>query len=379
MAENESGQDKTEDPTPKRLSDAKKKGQVARSKDLATMTMTLFGSVGIWFLGSSMLEQLQAVLTGSFVISAQSVRDINYLYASMSKTMVDFVMILLPFLLLMFFIAAVSPLLLGGWAFSAKSISFKINKVNPFAGLKRIFSINGLVELLKAFLKFVLVSFVAVWVIFDSLGQLLSLSQYSFFVSLEQTFELLVWSLIFFAMGLVVIAFIDVPFQLFQHKKKLKMSKQEIRDEMKDTEGKPEVKSRIRQLQQEMAQSRMMEEVPNADVIIVNPTHFSVALRYDQETMRAPLLVAKGTDLIAHKIQEVAALHEVEVVESAHLARSLFVNTDLNEAIPGPLYMAVAQVLAFVFQLRAARAAGKQAPPIPQPEIPHEYQVEPFK
>ncbi|MDQ7075275.1 MAG: flagellar biosynthesis protein FlhB [Gammaproteobacteria bacterium] len=379
MAENESGQDKTEDPTPKRLNDAKKKGQVARSKDLATMTMTLFGSVGILFLGPSMLEQLQAILADSFVISAQNSRDVHYLYASMSKIIINFIVLLIPFLLLMFFIAAVSPLLLGGWVFSAKSIAFKINKVNPFSGLKRIFSVNGLVELLKAFLKFVLVALIAFWVILDSLDQLLSLSQYSFFVSLEETFELLVWGVIFFAMGLVVIAFIDVPFQLFQHKKKLKMSKQEIRDEMKDTEGKPEVKSRIRQLQQQMAQSRMMEEVPNADVIIVNPTHFSVALRYDQKTMRAPLLVAKGTDLIAHKIQEVAALHEVEVVESAPLARSLFVNTDLNEAIPGPLYMAVAQVLAFVFQLRAARAAGKQAPPIPQPEIPHEYQVEPFK
>jgi len=194
-----------------------------------------------------------------------------------------------------------------------------------------------------------------------------------------KTFELLIWSVVFFSFGLIVIAFIDVPFQLFQHNKKLKMSKQEIRDEMKDTEGKPEVKSRIRQMQQQLAQSRMMEEVPNADVIIVNPTHFSVALRYDSKKMKAPLLVAKGSDLIAEKIRELAKEHDVEVVSSAPLARALFMNVDLKQAVPGALYMAVAQVLAFVFQLRAARAAGKQSPPLPNPEIPKEYQVDEFK
>jgi len=379
MAENESGQDKTEEPTPKRLKDAKKKGQVARSKDLATMTMTLFGVTGLWILGPDMLLDLRSILTDSFIISAQDSRDVHYLYASMSKMAVNFILLLLPFLLLMFLIASLSPLALGGWVFSAKSIAFKFSKLNPFSGIKRIFSVNGLVELIKALLKFVLVAWIAVWVIFDSLDQRLSLSQLSLIEAMGKTFELLIWSVIFFSCGLVVIAFIDVPFQLFQHNKKLKMSKQEIRDEMKDTDGKPEVKSRIRQMQQQLAQSRMMEEVPNADVIIVNPTHFSVALRYDSENMKAPILVAKGADLIAGKIRDLAKEHDVEVVSSAPLARALFINVELNQAVPGALYMAVAQVLAFVFQLRSARAAGKQAPPLPDPEIPKEFQVDEFK
>jgi len=379
MAENESGQDKTESPTPKRLKDSKKKGQVARSKDLATMTMTLFGSFGILFFGADILADLKMILSDSFVISAQNSRDVHYMYAVMSKVIVEFILLLLPFLLLMFLIAALSPLALGGWVFSAKSMAFKISKLNPFKGIKRIFSVNGLVELIKALLKFVLVALIAIWVILDSLDELLSLSQFSLLDGMEKIFESLIWNLIFFSMGLVVIAAIDVPFQLFQHNKKLKMSKQEIRDEMKDTDGKPEVKSRIRQMQQQLAQSRMMEEVPNADVIIVNPTHFSVALRYDPNKMKAPLLVAKGSDRIAAKIRELAEENDVEVVSSAPLARALFMNVDLKQAVPGALYMAVAQVLAFVFQLRAARAAGKQAPPLPDPEIPKEYQVDEFK
>ena len=243
------------------------------------------------------------------------------------------------------------------------------SKLDPIKGLKRIFGPKGLMELLKSLAKFLLVSLVTAWLLWACRDDILGLGSHDPGQALVEGLSLVGWAALLIASTMILMAIIDVPFQLWQHKKELKMTLREVRDEMKETEGRPEVRGRIRQLQREMAQRRMMQEVPKADVIVTNPTHYAVALRYDPERMRAPLLIAKGKDLVAAQIREIGDAHAIPVIEAPVLARAIYFHTELNETIPAQLFLAVAQRLAYVFQLRAWREEGGE-PPQPPEDFP---------
>ena len=373
--EGDNGQEKTEQPTAKKLADAKKKGQVPRSKELNSMTSMVFGATGLLFMGSYMLSHVTSVMKQGFTISRAEVFDHSTIFEKFEFAISTAFTGILPFLVLMAITALFTPLLLGGWSFSAEALVFKGERISPLKGLKRIFSSNGLMELVKAIAKFLLVSVVAIAYIWSQSDALLGLGVQPLSVALRNGAYLLGTSFLVVSSALIIISAIDVPFQLWDHSQKLKMTLQEVRDEMKDTEGKPEVKSKVRQVQQEMAQRRMMESVPEADVIITNPTHYAVALKYKHEQMAAPVVVAMGKDLIALKIREIATAYDIEIFEAPPLARALYANSRIDQEIPGHLYFAVAQVLAFVFQLRNARIEGLDMPERPDPYIPADEEI----
>ncbi|MEM7206997.1 MAG: flagellar biosynthesis protein FlhB [Pseudomonadota bacterium] len=373
MAENENGQEQTEEPTPKRLRDAKQKGQVPRSVDFNATLMTIFASLGLLVLGPGLLNKLSTNFRENFVFDKEQVFESAFLIVQLQNTITDTLWALAPFMVLMFFVAVVAPALMGGWIFSGNNLVPKLEKLNPIKGMARIFSVKGLMELLKSLLKVSVVGVIGLILFTQLFDNFMGFTLNPLEPAISEASSLLVWSLIAMACGMILIAAIDVPFQIWQHKKQLRMTRQEVKDELRETEGKPEVKSRIRTLQQQMANARMMDEVPKADVVITNPTHFSVALRYDQTRMRAPILVAKGTGLIALRIREIASDNGVEIVEAPPLARALYASTDLNQEIPSPLYVAVAQVLGFVFQLRMAREQGAPPPRKPDASVPDEF------
>ena len=367
MAEGDSSQEKTEQPTPKKLRDSAKKGQIPRSKELNTMSIMVLGASGLLLLGGSMLGSLSQMMISGFTLSRAEILDPGTIFVRFEEALWMALSGISPFLGLMTIAAIFTPLMLGGWAFSGDQIAFKGERINPLAGLKRIFSAKGLMELVKAMAKFIFVSSVAVLFMRWKLEEFLHLGQEPFMQALTHAAWLFGYSFLTMSSALIFIAAIDVPFQLWDHSNKLKMTMQEVRDEMKETEGRPEVKSKIRGLQQEMAQRRMMEDVPSADVIITNPTHYSVALKYDPDNMAVPVVVAMGKDLIAFKIREIATENNIEIFEAPPLARALYAQSKIGEEIPGPLYFAVAQVLAFVFQLKNARDMGLKTPDRPDP------------
>jgi flagellar biosynthetic protein FlhB len=270
-----------------------------------------------------------------------------------------------PIMISLVLAALLGPISLGGWLFSASSMAPKFSRMNPLSGLKRMFSTKALVELLKAFAKFTIVLFVALAVLSSDIDDLQRIAHEPLESAIIHSLQVVGWSTMWMACGLIIIAAVDVPVQLWESHKKLLMTKQEVRDEHKDSDGKPEVKQRIRQLQREMSQRRMMAAIPDADVIITNPTHYAVALKYDPDKGGAPMLIAKGSDFLALKIREIAVANEVLLLESPALARSIYYSTELDQEIPGGLYLAVAQVLAYVYQIRQHRAGkGKRPDPL---------------
>ncbi len=373
--EGDNGQEKTEQPTPKKLADAKKKGQVPRSKELNSMSIMVLGSLGLLFMGSYMISHIGMMMREGFSLSRAQLFDHNSLLEMLGSAVSTAFTGITPFLVLMTVTAIFTPALLGGLSFSVEAMAFKGERINPLKGLKRIFSANGLMELVKAIAKFLVVSVVAVIYLWSKSDELLGLGSQPLSIALNHGAHLLGMSFLVVSSTLILISAIDVPYQLWDHAKKLKMTLQEVRDEMKDTEGKPEVKSKIRMIQQQLAQQRMMEAVPEADVIITNPTHFAVALKYKHQEMAAPLVVAMGKDLIALKIREIAGHNDVEIFEAPPLARTLYAHSELNREIPGHLFFAVAQVLAFVFQLKAAREHGLEMPQRPNPYIPTDEEI----
>lgn len=371
MAESESGADKSEEPTGKRLEESRKKGQIARSKELNTVAVTLTGTVALIIFGAYMGNVLMDVMRGNFSLPRDvlmSERSMAlYLLASGKQALLA----VQPFFIALLIASIAGPIALGGWLFSAEALQPKASRMNPLAGLKRMFSVQALVELLKALAKFLVILAVALVVLSVDQDDLLAIANEPVEPAILHSLKVVGWSAFWLSCGLILIAAVDVPFQLWSHKQKLMMTKQEVRDEYKDTEGKPEVKGRIRQLQREMAERRMMQAVPQADVVITNPTHFAVALKYDPEKGSAPVLLAKGSDFLALKIREIAQEHKVMVLESPALARAVYYSTELDQEIPAGLYLAVAQVLAYVYQLRQYQAGkGKRPGPLPDFPIP---------
>ncbi|MAD01193.1 flagellar biosynthesis protein FlhB [Pseudomonas abyssi] len=371
MAESDSGQERTEEPTGKRLQESRDKGQVARSRELNTLAVVMVAAVGLLTLGPAMVQKLMNIMSFNFSIEREALYSNDSMGLHLFASVGEGLEVLGPLFFLLLVASIVGPVLLGGWLFSIKSLAPKFERMNPLAGLKRMFSLKALVELLKALGKFLVVLGAALLVLHLRTEDLLSMGQESLQSAIVHCAWVLASSLIILSASLILIAAVDVPFQLWDHKQKLRMTKQEVKDEFKDSEGKPEVKGRIRQLQREMAERRMMDKVPQADVVITNPTHFAVALKYDPLATGAPVLLAKGADLVAQRIREVASENQIVVLESAPLARAVFYSTELDREIPAGLYLAVAQVLAYVFQLRQFRAGqGKRPGPMPQPPIP---------
>ena len=375
MAENQDGQEKSQEPTAKRVADARKKGQVARSREMNTMAITMVGLGTIMAMGPVLTEGLNTLFVEQFSLTRADMFDPNAMLAHLTKAVGDALFMLLPYFAIMIVVAILSSVALGGFNVSFEAMQPKLSKMNPLKGIKRVFSAKGLMELLKSVGKFALVATATAGLLNAWSGDLLRLGELNVEQALLQGMTMLGWASLILSSTLILMALIDVPFQLWQHKKELKMTQQEVRDEMKQTEGKPEVKGRIRQMQREIAQRRMMEEVPKADVIVTNPTHYAVALRYDPDKMSAPLVVAKGKDLVAANIRKVGDAHQVPLVEAPMLARAIYFNTELQQQIPAALFLSVAQLLAYVFQLRAYREEGGDIPIPPQDyPVPKEYQ-----
>jgi flagellar biosynthesis protein FlhB len=375
MAESESGAEKSEEPTEKRLRESREKGQIARSKELNTLAVTLGGFGALLMFGGSMGNAMLDIMRGNFSLPREVLMEERSMVLWLGASGQIALEAIGPFLLMLLVASIIGPISLGGWLFSAEAMAPKFSRMNPLAGLKRMFSVQALVELLKALAKFVVILLVGMSVLAAWRGDLLAIVHEPIETAILHAITVVGWSAFLMSCGLILIAAVDVPFQLWSNKQKLMMTKQEVRDEYKDTEGKPEVKGRIRQLQRQMAEGRMMQAVPEADVVITNPTHFAVALKYDPSKGNAPVLLAKGGDFVALKIREIANEHRVMVLESPALARAVFYSTELDQEIPVGLYLAVAQVLAYVYQLRQYQAGkGKRPGPLPDLPIPPDLQ-----
>ena len=354
MAEEQTGQERTEQPTERRLQEARKKGQVPRSKELNTMLSLLLASISLLVFGGYISQNLMQISVEGFSIPRELAFDTAQLPFQFMYMASQAVLALSPFMAIMLVSVFAGPLLMGGWSFSLETISFKLDKLDPIKGLARIFSLKSLVELAKALAKFVLLLGAAILVFFSIDQQLLSLSSMTPKAAGLEAATILVQVLLILSATMILIVALDVPFELWNHSKQLRMTKQEIKDEMKETDGNPQVKQRIRTVQRQLAEGRMMEDVKTADVVITNPTHYAVALQYLDRPGSAPKVVAKGKDLTALRIRSIAADCDIPIFEAPPLARALYRSTEIGYEIPHVLYMAVARVLAYVFQLKSA-------------------------
>ncbi|HTV24715.1 MAG TPA: flagellar biosynthesis protein FlhB [Polyangiaceae bacterium] len=365
MAENENGQERTEKPTAKRLEQAREDGQVPRSTELNTAAVLLVSAGGLHFLGGSIGASFLGIMRSGMSLGPAQATDPALALSTAAAELQRALLACAPILGLTLVAALVAPMALGGWNLSLEALAPDFTRLDPIEGFGRFFSARGVVELAKAFGKFLVVGLIAFVVLRKQSPQLLALGTMPLQTAITQAVTLASDALLAVSAGLGLIAAVDVPWQLHQYSQKLMMSREEIRQELKESEGAPEVRGRIRRVQREIARRRMMHDVPKADVVVVNPTHFAVALRYDEKRMRAPLVVAKGTDLIAARIREIATEHSVPIFEAPPLARALYHSVELGSEIPATLYVAVAQVLTYIYQLKAARTSGGRPPEPP--------------
>jgi flagellar biosynthetic protein FlhB len=366
MAE-EQGQERTERATPKRLEEARKKGQVPRSPELNAAAVTLAVAATVYALGGALAGDFAALMRDGLSIPRNEIFNEGRTTAVFEGLMLHGFWICVPLLATAFIAALLAPLAIGGWNFSSEALGIRFERISPVAGIGRMFSLRSLVELVKSLAKFAIVGVIAAGVLWQQSEQFLRLALLPTVPALGHALQLSGQALLAVASGLALIAAMDVPYQLWQHQRDLRMTRQEIREEFKETEGSPETRGRIRARQQELARQRMMQEIPTASVVVTNPEHYAVALRYVEGRNRAPVLVAKGVDAVAARIREVAREHNVPIFEAPPLARTLYRNVDLGVEIPAELYVAVAQVLTYVLQLQRAMQQG-MAPPV-RPEI----------
>lgn len=377
MAENQtSDQEKTEEPTARRLEKSREEGQVARSRELTTFVILFGGVLMLWSLGSTLYNNLGLMMEQAFSFERLQISEPGPMLQNVLELGQAALISLLPLFAVMLLLALVAPALLGGWVVSTKAMAPKFEKLNPIKGLKRIFSTQALAELGKAIAKTVLVGSVLTLFLWQQRQSFMRLMSLEVKQALGEAMGLAALACLLMILTLIVVVAFDVPYQMFSHKKKLRMSKEEVKREHKETEGDPFVKGKIRQQQQAMARRRMMADVPKADVIITNPTHYAVALQYDEHGMGAPKVIAKGTELVAQKIRELGDEHQVPRLEAPALARALYAHVDLGHEIPAALYTAVAEVLAWAFQLKRARQGIAVMPPTPKDiEVPKDYEV----
>ncbi|WP_176114573.1 flagellar biosynthesis protein FlhB [Burkholderia cepacia] len=361
----ESDLDKTEAATPRRREKAREEGQVARSRELASFALLAAGFYGAWLLAGPSGGHLQAMLRGAFMFDRATAFDTNRMLSAAGSASLEGFAALLPLLALTGVAALLAPMALGGWLISQKTFELKFDRLNPISGLGRIFSIQGPIQLGMSIAKTLVVGGIGGIAIWRSKDELLGLATQPLGVALPDALHLVAVCCGTTVAGMLVVAALDVPYQIWQYNKKLRMTKEEVKREHRENEGDPHVKGRIRQQQRAIARRRMMAAVPKADVVVTNPTHFAVALQYTDGEMRAPKVVAKGVNLVAARIRELAAEHNVPLLEAPPLARALYHNVELEREIPGSLYSAVAEVLAWVYQLKRFRSEGGAFPAVP--------------
>ena len=365
MAE-ESDLEKTEPASPRRLEKAREEGDVARSRELVTFALLAACVAGLWFSAGSLQERLAAVLRQALRIDRAAAFDPTRMTDQALAAATGVLPALAPALGLTLLAALAAPMLLGGWMVSTKSLVPNFGRLNPLKGLGRLVSLDALAELVKAVLKLLLVGGIAAWVIAAHSPALLALMGETTDSALQHAVRLVAFSCAAIVASLLLVAAIDVPWQLWRYQRRHRMTREDLKREMKESDGDPHVKAQIRRQQQAMARRRMMSEVPKADIVVTNPTHFAVALQYRDGEMRAPRVVAKGTELVALRIRELAREHGVPLLEAPPLTRALYRHCDLGEEIPAALYTAVAEVLAWAFQLNRWRSAGGAEPRTPR-------------
>ncbi|HWT70856.1 MAG TPA: flagellar biosynthesis protein FlhB [Oxalicibacterium sp.] len=376
MAE-ESDLEKTEPASPRKLEQAREEGDIPRSRELATCTLLLASGAAFWFSGGHMIDELNSMLASGLSFDRAMAFDMELLLAHLAASLGKVLLAFAPAAVILMVVIIGSPMLIGGWLFSVKSLQPNFSRMNPLKGLGNMVSTRAAVELLKAVAKATLVGWVAWLVVRSELDAVLGLTVEPLATGTAHLGHLMLMSFMFIVGGLIIIAVLDAPYQMWQHAKKLMMSRQELKQEAKESDGSPEIKAKVRQQQREMARRRMMSEVPTADVVVTNPTHFAVALKYAENGMRAPKVVAKGADEVAAKIREIAAENNVVLLEAPPLARALYKHADIGDEIPEALYIAVAEVLAYVFQLRAYGQRGGMRPQEPKDlDVPPE--LDPF-
>jgi flagellar biosynthetic protein FlhB len=367
MAE-ESDLEKTEAASPRRLDKAREEGQVPRSRELGTFLVLAAGVAALWGGGSYIYTTLDGLMRHALGFDPSVARDTSVMLTGAAESGYRGLLAALPFLGLLAVVGVFSGLALGGLVWSGKPLEFNFEKLDPLAGFGRMFSWQTVVELIKAVCKAVVVGGVAVVVIWHYHDDMIGIMHAAPAAALASMLNIVAMCCAYVVGSLLLIALIDVPWQIFSHGKKLRMSKEDVRQEFKESEGDPMIKARMRQLQRQMARRRMMAEVPKADVVVTNPTHYAVALRYSDGDMAAPRVIAKGMGEIAARIRELAQEHHVAMLEAPPLARALYRHVEVGQEIPATLYTAVAEVLAWVFQLRAWRPGWVQ--PLPPSNLP---------
>jgi flagellar biosynthesis protein FlhB len=374
-AEAETGGERTEEPSQKRLQDARDRGQLPRSRELTNFATMIGGSATLLAIGGVLSARMSQMLRRGLTIDPQQLRDADGMFSSLSEACMSALTVLLPVFGALIVLVVLAALALGGWNFSMQAMTPDFSRLSPLAGMKRLFGLRGASELGKALLKCAVVGGVCAAIVSSVFGDVLALAHMEPRTAIGRSAGLVSWAFVWLCASLALIAMVDVPLQLFQFKRALRMTRQELRDEAKESDGRPETKQRIRQMQQTLARRRMMHKVPTADVVIVNPTHFAVALKYDPKKMRAPRVLAKGVDLVAQNIRRIAAEHRVPVFESPKLARALYRSTDLNKEIPAGLYVAVAQVLSYIFRVRTLNPTVAARVARPDPQVSDEYEA----
>lgn len=368
MAE-ESDLEKTEPASARRLEQAREEGQVPQSRELSTFLVTMTGVATLWLLGGWMAERLFGLIRRAFAFDREMAFDQVLMLEGLNVQLSGALLTLMPLFLTLLVAAVASPIALGGLVFSPKALGPNFGRMDPIKGLGRMFSVHGLAEMVKAILKALLIGGVASTVLWLNKDHLFDFMVEPLEVAMPDFADTVAFTALLITASLGLLALMDVPFQLWQYHKKLRMTKEEVKREGKEQEGDPQVKGRIRAMQREMARRRMMSEVPKADVVVTNPTHFSVALRYDASKMAAPVVVAKGRGELALKIREIAREHKVAMLEAPPLARALYTHCELEQAIPATLFTAVAEVMAYVYQLNHWVANGGMPPALPA-ELP---------
>ncbi|WP_115719460.1 flagellar biosynthesis protein FlhB [Gallaecimonas mangrovi] len=370
MSEN-SSQNKSEKPTSQRLNKARKEGQVARSRELQSAVLVLLGGILLLSLSHSFGDFAGSLMELQFALHADDADFSKQMLTHLSEASVLAIKAFFPLLLVLWLASFASSLVPGGWLFSTKSIAFQGKKLDPIAGIKRLMSGQSLMELGKSIAKVSLLIGCIIWVLWRYWNTLISLSSMPMAIAIGEGVHIVAMAVLYLGLMLLIIAVADVPMQRFSLLKKLRMTKQEVKEENKNTEGRPEIKHRIRQLQMQMSRQRIDQRVPKADVILVNPTHYAVAIKYDPELAEAPYVIAKGADHLAQRIREVAQQNQKTILPMAELTRAIYYSTRVDQEVPAGLYKAVAHVLMYVMRMNAMKANGREnSLPLPKIDIP---------
>lgn len=364
MAE-DSDLERTEPASPRRLEEAREKGNVPRSRELSTFAVLMVAAAALLMTGPQLTQGLSDLMRRTLVFDRQALDRPDFIWNSLIQAILDMLLLFFPLLLMLLLVVLAVPVLMGGWLFSIEALQPDFSRSNPLKGIGRLFSVNSLAELGKAIAKSLVIGLVGIWVILHYRDEMLGLGAEPMASGILHLGSMIGLAFVYITAAMVLIVALDVPFQLWDYYRKLRMTKEEVRQESKESEGDPQLKARIRAVQREAARRRMMAEVPKADVIVTNPTHYAVALRYDQAAMRAPRVVAKGSYLLAERIRELGAEHNVPVLRAPPLARALYRHAELDQEIPSALFAAVAEVLAYVYQLRSYNAEGGAMPEPP--------------